>query len=177
MSKQITPEAGEEVSPELFTRVTQFYNHEAELLNQRDFGDWMDIITEDIQYVIPVRVSREAGDDTDEFSAQSQHLNENFEELQERVPRFDKEYAWSENPASRIRRFVTNIMPERTDDGIEGTINVLLYRSRRDKDEADILTAVREETLIEVDGQLRIDDRTVYLDNTKIPTKNFAFFI
>jgi len=177
MSKQVTPDAGAEVDPELFTRVTQFYNHEAELLNQREFGDWLGLVTQDIQYVVPIRVSREAGNETDEFSTGAQHLNENYEELEERVTRFDKEYAWSENPPSRIRRFVTNIMPERTEDDISATSSVLLYRSLRDKDEADILSAVREDELVEVNGELRIDDRTVYLDNTKIPTKNFAFFI
>lgn len=175
MSKQVTPVASTDT--ELYMRVTQFLNHEAKLLNQRRFDEWIDVVTEDIKYVVPVRVSREAGDDVNEFSDRSQHFNENYEELNERVVRFQKEYAWSENPPSRIRRFVTNIIPKETDDGIEVESSVLVYRSRRDKDEPDILSAVRKDKLVEDNGELKLDDRRVLLDNTKIPSKNFAFFI
>ncbi len=177
MSKQITPGLTTDVDPALFTRVTQFLNHEAELLNQRQFDDWLDLVTEDIQYVVPIRVAREAGDDVNEFNAASQHFNENYDEIRERIVRFQKDYAWSENPPSRIRRLVTNVIPERTEDGITVTSSVLIYRSRRDKDEPDILSGRREDELVEIDGELKIDNRRVLLDNTKIPTKNFAFFI
>ena len=49
----------------LHHEVTQFLLHEAELLDGRRFDDWLELLAEDMQYSMPVRVTRgkEGGSD------------------------------------------------------------------------------------------------------------------
>ena len=38
--------------------VADFLMREAELLDERHFGEWLDLLTDDIHYNMPVRVTR-----------------------------------------------------------------------------------------------------------------------
>jgi len=53
--------------------------------------------------------------------------------------------------------------------------NFLCYRNRM-QDEVDIWVGERRDILIESDGKLRIESRTVYLDQSVILSKNLNVF-
>ena len=55
---------------------------------------------------------------------------EDWPSLKARVARLEHEYAWAENPPSRTRRFVTNIMVtgKTENGGVQVESNLMLFR-------------------------------------------------
>ena len=95
----------------------QFLVEEAALLDAADYPGWLDLLTEDIRYVMPVRVTTARGAPVSNGMG---HFDEDLYALRKRVQRLATDHAWTEDPPSRTRHFVTNVRtfrPERTQDG------------------------------------------------------------
>jgi phthalate 3,4-dioxygenase subunit beta len=113
----------------------QFLVEEAALLDAADYAGWLDLLCADIRYLMPVRVTtaRGAGFDT---LADMGHFDEDMYALRKRVQRLATDHAWTEDPPSRTRHFVTNVrtFPNSAfeDSGAEFLVEsaVLLFRSR-----------------------------------------------
>lgn len=166
--------------PDLRSEVEDFLYREARLLDEQRLHDWLDLVTEDIDYRVPVRSTRERGAEQSEFSRDANIFKEEFASLDARVRRFDKEYAWSENPPTRTRRFVTNveiIEVRDEDDELDISSNVLVFRAKEDEVEPDFIAGRRADTLRRVDGELRIAQRVVYLDHTVLDTRPLSVFL
>ncbi|MGQ4554299.1 aromatic-ring-hydroxylating dioxygenase subunit beta [Halobellus sp. GM3] len=155
----------------------QFYNREAELLDSREFEEWVDLLSDDINYEMPVRNTKEIGADADEFSDQTYYYCENKARLEKRAERFHTEYAWSEDPPSLTRRFVTNVRIEEADDEvIETRNNLLVYRSMGgDRRPVYLISAERRDTLIEDGDELLLDDRQILLDDPSVKERLSLF--
>ena len=80
----------------------QFLVDEAYLLDAQAYDVWLDTLTDDIRYVMPVRVTtaRGAGFDTAPGMA---HFDEDKYSLSQRVARFATGHAWTEDPPSLDR--------------------------------------------------------------------------
>ena len=93
----------------------QFLVDEAYLLDAQQYEAWLDTLTDDVRYVMPVRVTtaRGAGFDTSPGMA---HFDEDKYSLSQRVARFATEHAWTEDPPSRLRHFITNVRTFECDD-------------------------------------------------------------
>jgi 3-phenylpropionate/cinnamic acid dioxygenase small subunit len=150
---------------------------EAELLDDRRFQDWLALFARDLRYEMPLRVSRETGDDGETVS-HGRRIDDTLETLTIRVQRLDSEYAWAENPPSRTRHFVSNIRVEPTERPDEYRVrsNVLLYRSHGDSAAYNLLTADRRDVLRRTADGWEIARRTVILDQTTLATHNLSFF-
>ena len=160
-------------------RAERFLTREAELLDERDLRGWLDLVTDDVSYEMPVRHTRDRGAGLDaEFSADSFHMVEDRSTLEARVERFETEFAWSVDPPLRTRRFVTNVRVDEPDgEELPVRSNLLFYRSQGDTPDSDLLAAERRDRLRETDDGLRLAAREVRLDHTILPTKNIAFFL
>jgi ethylbenzene dioxygenase subunit beta len=161
--------------------VERFLFHEAALLDDNRLREWLALLTEDVRYQVPIRIAKEQGAEpgitgvaTDGF-----HLDEDYNSLEMRVERVETGFAWAEDPPSRTRHFVTNVRsepsPEREDD-LAVRSNVLIYRSRWDRPQHDLLSAERRDVLRQTDGELRLARRLVILDSSALPTHNLSFF-
>ena len=86
----------------------QFLVEEAALLDAADYAGWLGLLCEDISYLMPVRVTtaRGAGFDT---RPDMGHFDEDMYALRKRVQRLATDHAWTEDPPSRTRHFVTKI--------------------------------------------------------------------
>src|SRR6478609_6794185 len=84
----------------------QFLVEEAALLDAADYQGWLDLITEDIRYVMPVRVTTARGAPASNGMG---HFDEDMYALRKRVQRLATDHAWTEDPPSRTRHFVTNV--------------------------------------------------------------------
>ena len=160
--------------------VTEFLNREAELLDEQRLHEWLDLVSEDIDYRVPVRVTRERGAESSEFSEDANIFKEDYASLDARVRRFDKEYAWSENPPTRMRRYVSNVrFQEIYNDGDELVVksNLLIYRAKEDEVDADLIAGVRTDTLERQEGELVLTDRLVNLDHTVLDTRPLSTFL
>ena len=69
------------------------------------------------------------------------HFDEDRYSLEKRVERLEGDHAWTEDPPSRARRFVTNVRVAPIDgsDDVEARSYLLLYRSRGDDRPADLV--------------------------------------
>jgi phthalate 3,4-dioxygenase beta subunit len=165
------------VTMELHFRVQQWLVHEAELLDHRRYRDWLALLTDDVVYRMPVRVTS-AHSLEDSTLEDMDHFDEDRYSLGKRVERFETEHAWTEDPPSRTRHYVTNVRVSDGDgDELIAKSYLLLFRSRGDVREPDLVSAERTDVLREVDGELRLARRDVLVDESVLRTQNLAVFI
>jgi 3-phenylpropionate/cinnamic acid dioxygenase small subunit len=161
----------------LLWECTAWLSHEAELLDDNRQRDWLALLDPEIDYRVPVRVTRErtrgAG-----FSEQGFHMLEDHASLEVRVDRLDSEYAWAEDPPSRMRRLVTNVrLGEIAGDTVAVRSNFLYFRGARyDAPGHDLLVGERQDVLRRTPDGLKLLRRMVLLDHTTLGTPNLAFF-
>jgi phthalate 3,4-dioxygenase subunit beta len=162
---------------EAYDRVVDFLYREAEALDERRHEDWLAMLTDDIRYRVPVRVTRARWLDEATLSDMA-HFDEDRYSLTKRVERFRTEHAWAEDPPSRTRRFVTNIRARWLDkDEVEARSNLLLFRSRGDLYEPDLVSATRADRLRLDGADVRLAEREVTLDEAVLRTQNLAVFL
>lgn len=172
--------------------VEQFLYREARLLDNRQFHQWLTLLTDDVRYWMPVRAVRypahskaisildgaryEAG----ELSRENELaiMDEDKQSLTRRIARLDSGMAWAEDPPSRTRHFISNIEiePAPRPAEIKAYSNILLYRTRGET-EQDFYAGSREDLLRRnPDGQLKIASRKIVLDQTVLLAKNVSNF-
>lgn len=158
---------------ELLVRVERFLYAEAGLLDNWQVMAWLDLITKDIDYRIPVRTTREVAQEEEKFSLTAYHMVEDFGSLAARMKRIDGGFAFSETPRSRVRRHVSNVcVNSRSDDAVEVSSNLLFFWSRDELER--LVSAERRDVLREVDGELRLARRVVLLDHVTLPIPNLT---
>lgn len=164
----------EAASAALHREVEAFLYDEAELQDTGSHRAWLDLLTDDMHYTMPVRVTRERGAESD-LIEDMHHVDDDRVALEMRIMRLATEYAWAEDPPSRTRHYVTNVRVRRV-EGDELTVksNVLLYRTRGDLPTYDLISCEREDVLRRVEGELRLARRRVVLDQSTVLTHNLA---
>jgi phthalate 3,4-dioxygenase subunit beta len=153
----------------------QFLVEEAALLDAADYAGWLALLTEDIRYVMPVRVTTARGAPASNGMG---HFDEDMYALRKRVQRLATDHAWTEDPPSRTRHFVTNVRTFRAGPGeLEVESALLLFRSRGDTRDADLISAGRADLLRETPGGLMLARREITVDEAVLRTQNLAVFL
>ena len=156
----------------------QFLVDEAYLLDAQQYELWLDTLTDDIRYVMPVRVTtaRGAGFDTSPGMA---HFDEDKYSLSQRVARFATEHAWTEDPPSRLRHFITNVRTFATDDDahLEVESAELLFRSRGDVNESALMSCGRQDVLRRSGSSWKLAHRKIITDESVLRMQNLAVFL
>ncbi len=160
----------------------QFLVDEAWLLDAQDYEAWLDTLTDDVRYVMPVRVTtaRGAGFDASlERGPGMAHYDEDKYSLTQRVARFATEHAWTEDPPSRLRHFITNVRCFEGDDQahLEVQSAELLFRSRGDVNEAALVSCGRRDVLRRCDGRWKLARRSIIADESVLRMQNLAVFL
>ncbi|MEV6119308.1 3-phenylpropionate/cinnamic acid dioxygenase subunit beta [Streptomyces sp. NPDC052077] len=160
------------------TSATDFLHREAELLDDNLVDQWLETLSEDLEYSVPLRTTRERPKGPG-FSSTAFHMKETYSSMRGRVQRLSSEYAWAEDPPSRTRRFVSNIRvtPGEREDELAVKSNLLLYRGRHDAVEHQLLVGERHDVLRICRDDLKLARRTVLLDQTTLATHNLAVFL
>ena len=157
----------------------RFLFREAELLDGNDFTGWFETcLSKDLEYLIPIRTTRERHSGIPEFSEVGFHMKETHTSMEVRVSRLLTEHAWAEDPPSRTRRLVTNVrVRELSPDEAEVKSYLMLYRSQGDTAHHDLLVAERQDVLRLEGGDWRLLRRVVLLDHTILGTPNLGVFL
>ncbi|MBL4744515.1 MAG: aromatic-ring-hydroxylating dioxygenase subunit beta [Cycloclasticus sp.] len=166
--------------------IEQFYYREALLLDNAAYDDWFALLDEDIHYFMPIRrnvMKRGRVRDTDvsEYSGADEfaHFDDDINTMRGRLRKLQSDFSWSENPTSRTRHLVTNVIIHPTD--IEGTYEVcsafLVYRNRLET-QVDIFAGERHDVLRRADNDLgfKIAKRTLLLDQSTVLSNNISIF-
>jgi biphenyl 2,3-dioxygenase beta subunit len=154
----------------------EFLFHEASLLDDRRFNEWLDLLTDDIHYWMPIRRTTTAKDVANEFTkpGDGAFFDDDKSMLSLRVQRLHVGRAWAEDPPSRTRRILGNIrILEINGDEILLTANFQLYRTRLASEE-DCWIGRREDLLRRVDGELKLARRHLFLEQTVILSQNMS---
>jgi 3-phenylpropionate/cinnamic acid dioxygenase small subunit len=156
----------------------QFLVDEAYLLDAQQYREWLDLLTDDIHYLMPVRVTTALGAGFDTSPGMA-HFDENKYSLSRRVARFLTEHAWTEDPPSRLRHYITNVRTFATDDNNHLVVESaeLLFRSRGDVNEAALVSCGREDLLRRDGTTWTLARRTILIDESVIRMQNLAVFL
>ena len=160
----------------LWFEAVSWLDHEAMLLDEGRLEEWLELLTPDVWYCVPLRLTRERGSGPD-VHAGTPHFLDDAETLRMRVERLKTEFAWAEDPPSRTRRFVTNVRPVATDDGVEVRSYLLVYRNRGDDSGAELISAERRDHLRRVADGLRLSRREVRIDQSTLGVRNLAVML
>ncbi|VBA56738.1 3-phenylpropionate/cinnamic acid dioxygenase subunit beta [Mycobacterium attenuatum] len=159
----------------------RFLVDEAYLLDAQQYQQWLDTMTDDIRYVMPVRVTtaRGAGFDTSPGMA---HFDEDKYSLTQRVARFATEHAWTEDPPSRLRHFITNVRTFAGEDAAQLMVESaeLLFRSRGDVNESALLSCGRQDVLRwcgDPENRWKLARRNIIADESVLRMQNLAVFL
>jgi 3-phenylpropionate/cinnamic acid dioxygenase small subunit len=156
--------------------VEQFLYHEAALLDDRRFGEWLALIADDIHYWMPIRRTVTVENLRLEYAGPDgmAYFDDDKTDLRMRVEKLQSNSAWSENPPSRTRHFVSNVRVlevKGPEIALEAAIH--LYRSRLN-DKIDHWIGRRRDGLRRVEGGFEVFRRHIFLDQTVVLSTNFS---
>ena len=156
----------------------QFLVEEAALLDAGDYAGWIGLICEDIRYVMPVRVTTARGAGFDSLAGMG-HFDEDAYALRKRVQRLATDHAWTEDPPSRLRHFITNVRTFECDDDAHLLVESaeLLFRSRGDVNESALVSCGREDLLRRSGDRWKLAARTIMADESVLRMQNLAVFL
>jgi 3-phenylpropionate/cinnamic acid dioxygenase small subunit len=178
--------AGERASRDVHFEVEQFYYEEAELLDDGRFADWLELLADDLDYWMPTRTNRLRRQQALSIAARGEaaFYDETKESLAWRIRRFDSGMAWAEDPPSRTRHLITNVVVRHVDpsqhrafgvDDLEVRSAFLVYRNRLQREE-NIFAGRRIDILRRVSAGLQVARRVVLLDQNVLQAKNISTF-
>jgi len=165
--------------------IEDFLYREAELLDERRYREWLDLLAEDIRYWMPMRRNVKSGDDEREFTRAGSDINwfdEGKDTLQRRVKQIETGIHWAEEPRSRLSHLVTNVQIQDAEPSVAAPREVsvacrfLIYRNRVET-ETDILVGRREDLLRSNGAGWLLARRKIILDQNVLLSKNLTFFL
>ncbi|MDQ3485302.1 MAG: 3-phenylpropionate/cinnamic acid dioxygenase subunit beta [Actinomycetota bacterium] len=156
----------------------QWLVDEAWLLDAQAYEPWLELLTDDIHYLMPVRVTTALGAGYDTSPGMA-HFDENKYSLSRRVARFLTEHAWTEDPPSRLRHHLSNVRTFATEDPHHLVVDsaTLLFRSRGDVREGSFVSAGREDLLRWTPEGWKLARRTIMVDESVMRMQNLAIFL
>jgi 3-phenylpropionate/cinnamic acid dioxygenase small subunit len=150
--------------------VEQFIYYEAQLMDEHRYDEWLALWTDDALYWVPT--GRDNIDPKREISL----IYDDRVRLQTRIARLKSGFAHAQEPKSRMRRVVSNIVIEEADNGeIVAYSNFMLAELRRGKQ--DIFTGRTTHRLRPHHGGFKMVGKKVLLVNNDEPIDNLTFLI
>lgn len=156
--------------------VEQFLYEEAALLDARKYREWLALVAEDIHYWMPIRRTVTRKDLEFEFTKPGAmaYFDDDYELLEMRVKKLEASSAWSEDPPSRSRHFVSNVrILDMEADRITIDACFHVYRTRLNTD-VDSWVGRRSDVLRRSGASFKLLKRHIFLDQTVIGSKNMS---
>ncbi|NWE54282.1 3-phenylpropionate/cinnamic acid dioxygenase subunit beta [Brevundimonas sp. P7753] len=163
-----------------YNEITEFLYEEAWLLDEIRLAEWVARLDVDLRYTCPVRQTRPLHQHAQSIVRTVMHFDETYASIRGRVGRItDTRSAWAEDPPSRTRRLVTNILVDSTDDPDEFEVKSYLLCSRSRFEETNLLflSCVRHDLLRRYDDGIKLARREIIVDQTVLGFPNLAIFL
>ncbi|MCP1914174.1 3-phenylpropionate/cinnamic acid dioxygenase small subunit [Bradyrhizobium elkanii] len=165
--------------------VEDFYYHEADLLDDRRFRDWLELLTDDISYFMPIRRNVKFGQQAARENTKRGEGISWFDEdkwtLTKRVEQILTGVHYAEEPLSRITHMVSNVQIKGARPDIEAareldvTSRFLVYQNRVEY-ETYIFVGRRNDALRLTDTGWKIARREILLEQNILLAKNLTTF-
>jgi|SRR5579863_1586295 len=141
--------------------------HEAHLLDSGLFLDWLDLLAPNLRYWAPARAEVTREQERNDEAMRLSLFDETKATLTLRIQRLSTGLAWSENPPTRTRRFISNVTVGRqADDVVLIQSNFMLFRSRSFANES-ILVGCREDKWFNAERWL-LQERKIVVDQCTV---------
>jgi benzoate/toluate 1,2-dioxygenase subunit beta len=151
-------------------QVEQFIYYEADLMDEHRYDEWLELWTDDALYWIPT--GRDEVDPKREISL----IYDDRTRLQVRIARLKSGFAHAQEPKSRMRRIISNIVVgEETNRDILSRSNFLLVELRRGKQ--DLFAGRTIHRLRPYAGSFKLVFKKVLLVNNDESIDNLTFLI
>ncbi len=166
------------VGSEVYNRLLETLYDEAAVLDERRFDDWIAMLSPDLVYQAPIRLTRTGANKDRDVMRTMFHFDDDYTSIMMRMGRLQKS-AWAEDPPSRCRRFVTNVRVGECDTpgDYEVVSYLFLERSRGDNPHNETLTAERRDIWREQDGAYVLAKREIIVDQSVLGMSNLAIFL
>ncbi len=167
------------VSSDVQLEVANFLFAEANLLEENRLHEWLDLLTDDVRYSMPIRSNPQPtmhGRNSPEGLAFG-YYDEDKDSLTLRVQRLDTGLAHAELPATITQRMISNIRVEEGDTRNEliAHSSFLIYQERRGRYSGTIV-GKRRDKLRRENAKLKISERHISLAQTILPSTVSIFF-
>lgn len=180
------------MTPELQFEIEQWYYREARMLDGRQYQQWLQLMSDQINYSMPARVNKQVNNrdrGKEEMISVERELErtqdatgcplreENFAFLMMRVDRAYKMNSWAENPPARTRRIIGNVeVLERDGDQLKVVSNFHLFYARPGTRDF-IYSGQRRDTLQKNGEGYKVLNREIIMDYGDIdcPTMGLLF--
>jgi benzoate/toluate 1,2-dioxygenase beta subunit len=153
---------------------TAFLYHEARLADEARYAEWLALWTDDGVYWVPATTDPAA--DPDKHLS---HVYDNRGRLETRVKLLQTGHRYSQEPASRMRRLISNVeVTEADNDELVAESNFILAElAVQAKHEMHLWAGRTTHRLRRVDGGFRMCRKKVVLVNAAEPLPNLSFLI
>lgn len=167
------------VGSPVYNQIVEFLYEEAALLDQIKLQEWGARLATDLVYSAPLRETRGSSHQAATYVRTMQHFHDDYRSVMGRIMRLSGKSAWAEDPPSRTRRLVTNVMVETTAKADEFAVvsYLLVTRSRFNFDQYDLISAERHDVLRRDGATFKLAKREILLDQAVLGTPNLAIFL
>jgi 3-phenylpropionate/cinnamic acid dioxygenase small subunit len=165
--------------------IEDFYYREADLLDERRFRDWLDILADDISYFMPIRRNVKFGQHQARENTRMGEGISWFDEdkwtLTKRVDQILTGVHYAEEPLSRICHMVSNVQikavrPDLEKPGeIDVTSRFLIYQNRVEY-ETYTFVGKRNDTIRATEAGWKVAKREIILEQSILLAKNLTMF-
>lgn len=159
--------------------VEDFLYLEADLLDDRRFSEWLDLLHDDLEYAMPLRQNVHSSEASREFTTPGRDVlwfDEDKDTLEKRVRQLQTGQHWAEEPYSRVSHLVTNVrIVEHSAEAVEVSSRFVVSRNRVDI-ESDTFIGRRRDVLVPVNSGFRLRKRLIVLDQSVLLAKNLTIF-
>jgi len=162
------------VSDQDHQAVVEFLYREGRLADEARYAEWLAVWTDDAVYWVPATTDPAADPET-----RLSHIYDNRARLETRIKLLQTGHRYSQEPASLMRRLISNIEVEAGRDGelIAGSNFILAELSIQAKSEMHWWVGRATHHLRRVDGLLRMRLKKVVLINAAEPLPNLSFLV
>jgi benzoate/toluate 1,2-dioxygenase beta subunit len=162
------------VSDQDHQAVVEFLYREGRLADEARYAEWLALWTDDAVYWVPATTDPAADPET-----RLSHIYDNRARLETRIKLLQTGHRYSQEPASLMRRLISNIeVAEGSDDELVAGSNFILAElSIQAKSEMHWWVGRATHHLRRVDGLLRMSLKKVVLINAAEPLPNLSFLI
>jgi 3-phenylpropionate/cinnamic acid dioxygenase small subunit len=170
---------------ELTQDVAEFLYREADLLDERRFKEWLDLLADDLVYFMPIRRNVKFGQHAERENTRQGEGISWFDEdkwtLGKRVEQILTGVHYAEEPLSRVCHIVTNVRLVRVDPSAEDAHEVVascrfLVHQNRVEYETYTFIGRRTDTLRREGDDWRIARREIVLEQNVLMAKNLSIF-
>jgi benzoate/toluate 1,2-dioxygenase beta subunit len=143
-------------------RCEQFLLHEARLLDEAKFDDWLALFTDDCWYWVPSEPDQDNPHDTVSLMYDDRRL------LETRIRRLASPRMYSQEPRSRCSRIVANVTLEDA-EGRSATVRSKFLMIEYRREQQRLFAGTAWHRLVQIGGTIRIAWKRVDLVNCDAP--------